>query len=368
MANKKSDEIVVSNVVTKLSNSSAVCRMCGTAYGKMNGYFYKSYAQLYKGVGYLPFCKRCVDYLYENYLAQSNSARDACRQVCRKLDLYWDEVAFNSVQKNHDARSVMVAYITRVNSNRYAGLSYDDTLEKANMLWDFVHEREAELKRLQEEKARQLDEKISSLEEEISNIENMEQEEPVPEEVKLNWGAGLTDSMYRELEHRFQYWVDKLTGEGVDVTKFGTQALLRQIVQAELDINKGRAAGENVDKKVSIYQGLLGDAMLKPSQNKDDGDSSMERTPFGVWIRRWEDQRPIPEPDPEFRDPDGIIKYLSIWFFGHLCKLFNIRNSYCKLYEDKIASMRIERPEFDDEDDETFFNNIFDDEGGDDDG
>jgi len=357
MATKKKTEDIV---FTNISNTSAVCRMCGTGYTKMNGYFYKSFAQLYKGVGYLPVCKRCVDYLYESYLAKCGSARDACRQVCRKLDLYWDETVFNAIQKDNTSRSSLVAYLTRVNQSRYANKSYDDTLELAGMLWDFVDAREAELKRLQEEKEKRINDEIAEL--------KSEEEIEVSQETKDAWGIGYTNSMYHELEQRRQYWMSKLTAEGVDVSTTGAQALLRQIVSTELDINKSRAAGEDVDKKVNTFKNLLGDAMLKPSKPKDDGDSSLERTPFGVWIRRWEDQRPVPEPDPELQDPDGIIKYLSIWFFGHLCKLFNIRNSYCKLYEDKIASMRIERPEFDDEDDESFFNDIFDSEGGDADG
>ena len=362
MATQKSSKVDIGNV-------SAVCRMCGTGYGKMNGYFYKSQAQLYKGVGYLPYCKRCVDYLFENYVAKTGSTRDAVRQVCRKLDLYWDETIFNAVEKNTTARNAMSAYLSKVVTYKYSGRSYDDTLEKAGLLWDFVDAREAELKRLQEEKEQRIEAEIAALEAEKEEAERIKAEqEPVSEDIKLNWGSGLTDDMYRELEHRFQYWVDKLTSEGVDVTKFGTQALLRQIVQAELDINKGRASGENVDKKVALYQGLLGDAMLKPSQAKDDSGNDLDKTPFGVWIRRWEDQRPVPEPDPELQDTDGIIKYLSIWFFGHLCKLFNIRNSYCKLYEDKIAELRVDRPEFDDEDDESFFNSIFNDEGGDESG
>ena len=39
--------------------------------------------------------------------------------------------------------------------------------------------------------------------------------------------------------------------------------------------------------------------------------------------------------------------------------MLGIKNSYCKLYEDELAKMRIERPEYDDEDDETMFNDIF---------
>ena len=78
-----------------------------------------------------------------------------------------------------------------------------------------------------------------------------------------------------------------------------------------------------------------------------------------AWIRKWENTKPIPEPDPELKDVDGIVRYITVWFLGHLCKMLGIKNTYCKLYEDEIAKMRIERPEYEDEDDETMFNDIF---------
>ena len=153
----------VSTTTIGIGNTSAVCRMCGTAYGKMNGYFYKSQAQMYKGVGYLPICKRCVDYLYESYLAETGSARDAVRQVCRKLDLCWDESTFKTVEKNSNARNAMVSYISRLSSAKFTGKSYDDTLKNEGTLWEFADTREAELKRLQREKQRRIEEEIAGV-------------------------------------------------------------------------------------------------------------------------------------------------------------------------------------------------------------
>lgn len=163
--------------------------------------------------------------------------------------------------------------------------------------------------------------------------------------------------MYRELEQRRQYWMSKFPeGTELDV---GTEALIRQICSLELDINRDRIAGKSVDKSVNALNNLLGSANLKPNQQKADGDSAQENTPFGVWIRRWETQRPVPDPDPELEDVDGIIRYISIWFLGHLCKMLGIKNTYCRLYEEEIAKMRVDRPEYEDEDDETLFNDIF---------
>ena len=63
-----------------------------------------SYAALYKGVGYLPICKTCVDAMYTDFLTQCDSPKDAVRQMCRKLDLYWNEDVFETVQKKNTSR------------------------------------------------------------------------------------------------------------------------------------------------------------------------------------------------------------------------------------------------------------------------
>ncbi len=165
--------------------------------------------------------------------------------------------------------------------------------------------------------------------------------------------------MYNELEQRRLYWMEQLVAEGVDVNKVGTQALLRQIVQTELDINKGRAAGEDVDKKVNTFKGLLSDAMLKPSQNKTE-DASIDNTPLGVWAWRYENKRPIPEVDEKCKDVNGIRKYITIWFKGHLAKMLGLRNSYSQMYEDEIKRLSVERVDYDYNDmGDSFFSEIF---------
>ena len=342
--------------------------MCGTAYGKLNGYFYKSNQQLYKGVGYLSTCKRCVDYMFDNYLAECGSARDAVRQVCRKLDLYWDESAYNSADKSTNSRNVMSSYISRIGAYKYAGKSYDDTLREADVLWAFAKTREAELKKLQQEKQERIEAEIAALEAEAAKVaeeaEEVEPPEPVPDDVKAMWGSGYSDDMYRELESRRQYWMEQLVNEGVDMNKVGAQALLRQIVQTELDINKGRASGEDVDKKVNTFKGLLSDAMLKPSQNKGE-DASIDSTPLGVWAWRYENKRPIPEVDEKCKDVNGLRKYITIWFKGHLAKMVGLRNSYSQLYEDEIKKLSVEKVDYDYDSDDSFFSEIFEESGGD---
>ena len=315
----------------EINTASTTCRRCGRSYGRLKGNYPVCYAPLYKGVGYLPYCRGCVDEIFENYLTECKDAKEATRQTCRKLDLYWNEAIFRSIEAKSSTRSMMTQYIARINSVTCMGKCYDDTLRERGALWNSPSP---------------------------AFTQSASQPVPdVPEGVVKFWGPGYTPDMYRELEERKEYWISNLP-EGT-VVDIGTEALIRQISSLEIDINRDRAAGKAVDKNVSLLNNLLGSAMLRPAQKKDDVDSGTSNTPFGVWIKRFEDERPIPEPDPELQDVDGIVRYITIWFLGHLGKMLGLRNSYTKLYEDEIAKRRVERPEYEDEDDETVFNDIF---------
>lgn len=321
----------------EMSSDVAICSKCGKKYSRRKGYFPVSYAILHKGIGHIPVCKECIDTMYNTYLAQCNNAKDAVRQLCRKLDLYWSESVYDLVQRKSTTRSMMTQYIAKINTVSYAGKSYDDTLSEEGTLWNFTPE---------------ISEEVVDAADTVP-VESVE----TPEEIIAFWGSGYSDEMYRELEQRRHYWMSKFP-EGIELD-VGTEALIRQICSLELDINRDRIAGKSVDKSVNALNNLLGSANLKPTQQKADGDNAQENTPFGVWIRRWETQRPVPDPDPELEDVDGIVRYISIWFLGHLCKMLGIKNTYCRLYEEEIAKMRVDRPEYEDEDDETMFNDIF---------
>lgn len=332
----------------EVDSARSVCGKCGIDYSRQKGYFPVSYAALHKGIKHTHICRDCIDALYEGYFAKCNDAKIAVRQMCRKLDLYWNETIFNQVAKKATVRSMMTEYIRKTATNKYAGKSYDDTLLEEGTLWNFDNSQgdTADVTN------------ATNIVDETEEVTAMSLEDyGITEEVAAFWGPGYTPEMLVDLEQRRQYWMSRLPKE-IDVD-IGTEAIIRQLCSLELDINRDRAAGRSVDKNVNTLNTLLGSACLKPTQKKDDSDSSVDNTPFGVWIRRWENQRPIPEPDPELEDVDGIVRYISIWYFGHLCKMLGIKNTYCKLYEDELAKMRIERPEYDDEDDETMFNDIF---------
>ena len=322
----------------EVNASSSICRKCGTAYSRLKGYFPVSYSYLYKGTGYLPYCRECVDNMYTGYLNECKDPKKAVRQMCRKLDLYWSEKVFETVEKQNSPRSMMTSYITKINAVKLASKSYDDTLKEEGVLWD---------------------EPCSySTAPAVVAQEEIEVEE-VPDDVVVFWGPGYTPSMYMELEQRRKYWVSKYPPEiELDI---GTEALIRQICSLEIDINKARMEGKPIDKYVNTLNTILGSANLKPAQKKEDADAELEKMPLGVGIQKWEYSRPLPATPKEKRDVNKVIKNITTWYLGHAAKMIGEKNSYCKMYEDAMAKLRVENPDRADEDDDTFLTNVLSD-------
>lgn len=328
----------------EINASSSQCRKCGTAYGRLKGNFPVSYAYLYKGQGYMPYCRDCVDNMYDAYYAVCKDSRIATRQMCRKLDLYWSESVYQFAELRAANRSMMTAYIARINSGSNAGKSYDDTLIEEGTLW--------------------IDSAIS-----VQDADEVSQDQTITTKVDADpelvdfWGEDYSANFLIRLDKRYKKW----TKDQGDLEP-GSVSLFKHICILEETIATDSAAGRPVDKNVNTLNSLLGSLNLKPAQKKDDSASgAIDNAPMGVWIRRFENERPIPDPDPELRDVDKIVHYIQVFFLGHLAKMLGKTTVYSKMYEKEIARLRVEDPTLSGEyeDDEEFFENRFAVEDGD---
>lgn len=326
----------------EMNSDRVICSRCGMAFGKRTGYFQSSYAALHKGIGFLPICKNCVDELFNTYLSQCKDQKLAVRQMCRKLDLYWNEKVFDTVEKKNTKRTIISSYITRINTTNYAGKSYDDTLLEEGTLYNFDGSKKA----------------VQS----VAMTTDIEAEEhiEVSDDTRAAWGFGYTPEMYHELDKRYAYWLSQMNLADDSSLDLGSRALLRQVCSMELDINRDRTDGKPVDKLVTVLNNLLGSLNWKPVQKKqEDADNALMSTPLGVWLYRYENERPLPEIDDSLKE-NKIRKYVFTWM-GHLCKMLGLKNGYAKLYEDEIERLRVQAPEYDDEEnDEAFLTDLFD--------
>lgn len=314
----------------EVNNEGICCCRCGTKYPQRKRFFPVNYGVLYKGIGYLPYCRDCIDAIYNGYLDVCHDQETAVRQVCRKLDLYWNKAIYEQAERKSTTKTIMSMYMARLSSANHAGKCYDDSLVEDGTLWSFSNANVLRTYTTEED------------EKESQNI--------ISNDIIAFWGNGYSPEMYMELEQRKEYYLEKLKDRGeLDI---GTEILIKQICNLEVGIARDSVAGKAIDKSVNALNNLLGSLNLKPAQQKDeDAESKLSSTPMGVWLYRYENKRPLPEIDEQLKDVNHIKKYVFTWM-GHLCKMLDIKNGYTKLYEEEIERLKVEKPEYYGDDDE----------------
>lgn len=310
--------------VTRSDNENLVyvCCRCSKHYKRQKNNFPASQSPIYKGNGgYLPICNECLEELLTHYKSVLGNEKAAMKRICMKFDIYWNTEIYAMLGNEYTNASRIRGYISKTNLIKYVGKTYDDTLD--------------------EEKLTFVDSGLTDSETAEGNSEK--DNTPIDENVIRYWGIGYPPEMYRALEARRAYWMS-LYPEGT-VLSTGEDAILRQICNLEIKINKDMAADNPIEKSVNSLNNLLGSMNIKPSQQRDLDDNYI---PFGVEIGKFEDDYPI-EPDPDFEDVDGIHHNIMAWFLGPLCKTSGIKNMYSDLFEEELKKYTVQRPKYEDD-------------------
>lgn len=331
----------------KKGNRLGLCTRCGREYPQRSRSFIPSRSPLYKGAGgYLCVCNDCLEDMFGYYTSVLGSEAAAVERLCLKFDVYWSEKMWESVLSHaQQANSKIRTYFARTNLAGYNHKTYDDNLFEAARAKELEAEKVAGLNRFVKR------EDGSATSEVQEGLVVGTQIPEVSEEMIEFWGEGLPREMYSSLAARYAKWTEKFEN-GLDSAG---EARYKQICILEETINRNVASSGKAD---SAAVNTL-NSLIKEAQRGDGVNESFDDLPFGVGIRMFENARPVPRSIPELQDVDGVVKYVSVWFLGHLCKMLGIKNTYCKLYEEEIERLRVERPDLEDEDDEGAFNDIF---------
>ena len=158
-------------------------------------------------------------------------------------------------------------------------------------------------------------------------------------EIKKIFGAGFTEADYVFLQDQYDDWRAR-----TQVDSKSQETYVMQICLQLLDIDKDRKAGRDVTNKLKALDQLMNAANLQPKQNVSN--SATDSLTFGQLIEKWEMEKPIPEPSEEFKDVDGIGKYIRVWFTGWLSKALNLKaNVYTEEFDNEIKNYTVNKPE-----------------------
>lgn len=303
-----------------------VCCSCGAEYNKQEGNFLTSTSTLFENNnGYVPICKSCLEKYYMQTLLPALDYDDAraMEVICALCDWYYSEDVLQMSKKAQESQNSGV--LTSIYSGRRLlkhikarGLTYIDTI---------LQRREAAMKIMTSDEA-----SGSDVDPDANHVE-------IGEDVFKMFGPGYTADEYEYLAEQYQDWTSRY-----EVNTKALETCIQSLCVSQLNIRRAQKDGnaKSASDAMKSFQDMLTTAKLSPKQTKEDQLAQTET--FGTLIKRWEDERPIPEPSPEFADVDGIKKLITVFFFGHLCKMFNIKNDYSDLYDREMDQYTVTRP------------------------
>lgn len=309
------------------------CTCCGDYYTTQQTNFFRSYSKLYAGWGgYYPVCKKCLSIYYSWLLAEIYDGDEfaAMRRMLQLLDLPYDEEVMLKAMRGASDDSplgLLTMYVQRLNTTSY---------RKNNATYIHTVLNEAEQQRREEAIQAQ-----QEAEETAEAAAVASPEETIPADIELwrRWGSGFSEEEYEYLEMQYADWVDCYACE----TKI-QEELFKNICLAQLNINKAQhMEGGDVAKATKAFNDLVLMANIAPKQQKN---LLTEADTFGTLIEQWEKNEPIPEPDPQWADVDGIKRSISTWFFGHLCKMFKVENDWAQLYDEELTPYTAHPPSY----------------------
>ena len=308
-----------------IENDLLLCPMCNTWQKADTAYYYdKDYA-----TNRYPICKRCLLLEVEQRKSdreEPNETKQSVQKVLRKMNRIFDESfydecvkgALDSV-KERNRQSPFATYITAIQSlPQWKNKTWEDSvfLDESNQSDEDINEnsRKAARKRFGTE-------------------------------------YSLADLYF--LETQYEDWVQRYTCESK-----AQELLFQRIAHTQLAIEKAQKSGRDTDKLDKTLQDLMTSNAIKPASN-NSGSFSEAKT-FGQLIELWEQDKPVPTVEDDFKDVDNIALYTDVFYRGHLAKMMGLKNGYSALYDSYMNKYRAKKKTYEEEENsEALFDQIF---------
>ena len=362
------------------------CCACGYSHDSQKNVFPRSYSNVYAGMNsYLPICKTCIDLLFSSMYEALQDYFSTYRRICMMFDVYYCKDLAVLAWKASRPESRMTTYIEKSANVQFAAKTYADTLfEEETALADERHlnaqfkerydemesryipleKRNQELEQttaqlqIEKESLEQIIGKLQIDHDIVSSVQPLLEKKLIAYKKNLSdsveyvgddgsvidpasiarWGDGFsTTADYKYLDEQYGIWTSSYPCD-----THADEVVFQQICMLQLRILRANQNGEAVDRLANQLNSYLDTACVKPKQNRNNGLT--EGQTIGTLIKKYEDTRPLPE-----SEPSGLAKYISTWFFGHLCKLLGIKNDEAAAYEEERSKYDVTLPSFEEE-------------------
>lgn len=310
-----------------IENDLLLCPMCNTWQKSDTAYYYdKDYA-----TNRYPICKRCLLLEVEQRKSdreEPNETKQSVQKVLRKMNRIFDESfydecvkgALDSV-KERNRQSPFATYITAIQSlPQWKNKTWEDSV---------------------------------FLDESNQSDEDINENSRVIKAARKRFGTEYSLADLYFLETQYEDWVQRYTCESK-----AQELLFQRIAHTQLAIEKAQKSGRDTDKLDKTLQDLMTSNAIKPASN-NSGSFSEAKT-FGQLIELWEQDKPVPTVEDDFKDVDNIALYTDVFYRGHLAKMMGLKNGYSALYDSYMNKYRAKKKTYEEEENsEALFDQIF---------
>lgn len=262
------------------------CTSCGKMQEEKREY-YATNSDLYANTGRYTVCKSCIDNMFNKIYEKLEDNKLATKKLFQLLDVYFDENLYESCKSK---AKWLGEYMRIINSN----LKYKKLTSLDN---EYI-------------------EKVID-----TNLENdsLKDNYNIPNKIIKKWGRGFEYEDYQFLEDKFKEFTTTY-----ECRTPAQKTIFEQICKCLLRSEKAFVEGDanKIDKLNNSLSRLMADGNIKPIQEANVSDDDMMT--IGKWINKIEQERPIGEPSDEFKDVDGISKYITKWFTKQMYKVFDV--------------------------------------------
>lgn len=292
--------------IAKVSQQQKVCSRCGQQLTYAQ--FYKSQSRIYQVDGKLPICKQCVLEVYEENLQYYKDPEKALYKLLFSLDIYFDAtLSKRCLYSSYNTdKHIVREYFSSINLSQYKGKTSIDS-DPFN-IWDIPEDEFLEFKL------------ENDIEPKFFKITN---------EMIVRWGSGRSNEDYMYLEDMYNTMI-----KTYDTSNPMSVETYKQIVLNYLDVKKIREGKTPDNKKIGeilkINSMLQADCRIKDVQALNDEDNMY----WSQFIEEIEWAEPIPKPEKEFIDVDGIKKYIKKWFVEPFAKSRRLKENSDKSGEE----------------------------------
>lgn len=310
-----------------LENDLLLCPKCNTwQKGETGFYFDKEYA-----TNRYPICKRCIQMMVEQRKTdreEPNETKESVMSVCRMMNRVFDENFYNEcvkgaldAVKEKNRQSPFATYITAIQSlPNWKGKGWEDSI--------FLDSSE-------------------------QSDEDIKENSRIIKAARKRFGTEYSLSDLYFLETQYEDWVQRYTCESK-----AQELLFQRIAHTQLAIEKAQKAGRDTDRLDKTLQELMASNAIKPSAS--NSSSFSEAKTFGQMIELWEENKPLPEVEEDFKDVDNIALYTDVFYRGHLAKMMGLKNGYSALYDSYMDKYRAKKKTYEEEENsEALFDQIF---------